>query len=317
MHLHPIQHKILKCLKEQESLGGMGEIELAKNLELNQIVINEHLKSLINHDFVMGFSEPNMEGIDYYLMVQLKNKGYIYLENPNNLETNDFFYTTNNLTETMEENFKLILDLINTTDFRGDDEIAENIDIELDEVRFYLKEMSGKQLIELHKIIFFESDPYECQVSEITPKGKMFLKGKININDNDQLETQRNIYVNDSNYFESMNGSNNQFNSGSGDNVGQDKNITNVYNSQDLSQAAVDIQELLEQLDKTYNTNTTTGKMTIATQAIEQIDNDANLTQKIISAVKSGSISALESLIDHPAASFFIAALEDWQQTRK
>ena len=36
-----------------------------------------------------------------------------------------------------------------------------------------------------------------------------------------------------------------------------------------------------------------------------------------MSALKSGSISALDSLLDHPAASFFIAAIEDWQQTKK
>lgn len=109
----------------------------------------------------------------------------------------------------------------------------------------------------------------------------------------------------------------NQSHSGSGDNVGRDKNTTNIYNSQDLTQAAADIQALLEQLDKTYNPNTTTGKMTIATKAIEKIDNNINLTKRIISALKSGSISAIESLLNHPAASFFIAALEDWQQTKQ
>ena len=36
----------------------------------------------------------------------------------------------------------------------------------------------------------------------------------------------------------------------------------------------------------------------------------------INSALKVGGTSALDSLLDHPAASFAIAALEDWQQTK-
>ena len=107
-----------------------------------------------------------------------------------------------------------------------------------------------------------------------------------------------------------------QSHSGSGDNVGRDKNITNTYNSQDLTQAAADIQALLEQLEQTYPTNTTTGKMAIATEAIQRIDNDPKLAPRILSALKAGGTSALDSLLDHPAASFAIAALEDWQQTK-
>ena len=107
-----------------------------------------------------------------------------------------------------------------------------------------------------------------------------------------------------------------QSHSGSGDNVGGDKNTTNIYNSQDLTQAAADIQALLEQLEKTYPTNTTMGKMAIATEAIKHIDNDPQLAPRILSALKAGGTSALDSLLDHPAASFVIGALADWQQTK-
>ncbi len=54
----------------------------------------------------------------------------------------------------------------------------------------------------------------------------------------------------------------------------------------------------------------------IASQAIQRIDSDPKLTDRILSALKTGGISALDSLLDHPAASFVIAALEDWQQTK-
>ena len=54
----------------------------------------------------------------------------------------------------------------------------------------------------------------------------------------------------------------------------------------------------------------------IATEAIQRIDNDPKLAPRILSALKAGGTSALDSLLDHPAASFVIGALEDWQQTQ-
>ena len=143
------------------------------------------------------------------------------------------------------------------------------------------------------------------------------------------MEGDRNIKINQGNYNENIEGNyyeqkgkNNtmtnitQSHSGSGDNVARDKNITNINNSQDLTQAAADIQALLEQLEETYPTNTTLGKVAIAEEAIQHIDNDPRLTSRILSALKAGGTSALDSLLDHPAASFAIAALEDWQQTK-
>ena len=107
-----------------------------------------------------------------------------------------------------------------------------------------------------------------------------------------------------------------QSHSGSGDNVAGDKNTTNIHNSQDLKQAAAEIQALLGQLERTYRTNTTTGKMAIATEVIKHIDNDPNLTQRILSAFGAGGVSAFEQLLNHPAASFVIGALDDWQQNK-
>jgi len=86
---------------------------------------------------------------------------------------------------------------------------------------------------------------------------------------------------------------------------------------QDLAQAAADIQKLLEQLEKTYSVDTTTGKMTIATKAVEQIENDPGLMQRVFSALKAGGIVAFEKSLNHPAASFAIAALKDWQNSKK
>lgn len=86
---------------------------------------------------------------------------------------------------------------------------------------------------------------------------------------------------------------------------------------QSLAEAAAEIQKLLEQLEKSYSTETTAGKMAIATETISQIDSDPTLAARILSALKEGSISAFEQLLNHPAASFVIGALEDWQKTKE
>ena len=89
----------------------------------------------------------------------------------------------------------------------------------------------------------------------------------------------------------------------------------NEAQRQNLTQAAAEIQELLEQLDKTYDTGTYSGKVQVGSEAIKTIENNPELKARIISALQAGGISALESLIDHPAATFVVAALEDWRNT--
>ena len=90
------------------------------------------------------------------------------------------------------------------------------------------------------------------------------------------------------------------------------------YNqSQSLADAAAEIQKLLKQLEQSYPTDTTTGKMSIATEVINRIDSNPTLTGRILSSLKAGSIQALAQALNHPAASFVIAALEDWQKSKK
>ncbi|NEP54849.1 MAG: hypothetical protein F6K65_41125 [Moorea sp. SIO3C2] len=95
----------------------------------------------------------------------------------------------------------------------------------------------------------------------------------------------------------------------------------NYYNNpeqkQNLAEAAAEIQQLLETLDKTYPTDTTTGKMEVATAAVEQIETNPGLSNRVVSALKAGGVSAVEQLLNHPAASFFIGALQDWQETQQ
>ncbi|MBW4479938.1 MAG: hypothetical protein KME54_24630 [Tolypothrix brevis GSE-NOS-MK-07-07A] len=99
----------------------------------------------------------------------------------------------------------------------------------------------------------------------------------------------------------------------------QVRDSSNTYNQdhkQSLADAAAEIQTLLEQLEKTYPANTTTGKMAIATEALAQIEGDKSLSERVLSALKVGGVSAFEQLLNHPAASFVIGALGDWQKTK-
>ena len=101
------------------------------------------------------------------------------------------------------------------------------------------------------------------------------------------------------------------------DNRKRDENYINIHESQDLTRAAKDIKTLLQQLEKDYQFNTIYDKMNIATKAIEYIEQDANLNKRVLNSLKAGGASTLESLLDHPAARIVMAALEDWQQTKK
>ena len=90
----------------------------------------------------------------------------------------------------------------------------------------------------------------------------------------------------------------------------------NEAQQQTFAEAAAEIQQLLEQLDKTYSTDTTTDKMIIAAEAVKQIDSNPTLTARILSALKVGGVKAFEQFLSHPAASFVIGALEAWQKTK-
>ncbi len=94
------------------------------------------------------------------------------------------------------------------------------------------------------------------------------------------------------------------------------KDSFNTYgNQKSLAEAAFEIQQLLEQLEKSYPSKTTVEKLTFAAEAISRIDSDPKLRPKVISALKAGGMQALAQALNHPVVSFFIAALEDWQNS--
>jgi hypothetical protein len=102
------------------------------------------------------------------------------------------------------------------------------------------------------------------------------------------------------------------------DNARQQANQYNysLEQRQTLAEAAAEIQKLLEQLSQTYSTDTLSERMQLAMEAVTRIESNPNLMQRLVSSLQAGGVSALEQLLNHPAASFVIAALEDWKKTK-
>ena len=80
------------------------------------------------------------------------------------------------------------------------------------------------------------------------------------------------------------------------DNARQQAN-QNIHQSTDqsLAQAAKDIKDLLDQLDKDYDSTTPTGQAMISAKVIESIEKNPTLKARVINALKEGGITALES----------------------
>ena len=80
--------------------------------------------------------------------------------------------------------------------------------------------------------------------------------------------------------------------------------------NQKLTEAAKEIKDLLDQLDKEYDRNTLSGQAMINAKAIEAIDKNPRLKDRIVNALKEGGSSALEELVDYPAIKILVATLK-------
>ncbi|PZO41190.1 MAG: GTPase [Pseudanabaena frigida] len=103
--------------------------------------------------------------------------------------------------------------------------------------------------------------------------------------------------------------SNQQYSFG-GDYVSSDKIGLQTNNSQNLAEAAKEIKELLDQLSEEYNPNTEKGQNLMKDEAVNAIKKDSPLQQKIVEALKEGSVTALEEAINHPVAKIVIATIK-------
>jgi hypothetical protein len=93
-----------------------------------------------------------------------------------------------------------------------------------------------------------------------------------------------------------------------GDKIGRDKIVYN--HSPNLVQAAQDIQSLIAQFSKDYDTNTPLGQIQMSNKVIESIEGNPTLKQRTFNAIKEGGATALEEAINHPVAKITIATLK-------
>ncbi|EKU96821.1 hypothetical protein Lepto7375DRAFT_0736 [Leptolyngbya sp. PCC 7375] len=85
---------------------------------------------------------------------------------------------------------------------------------------------------------------------------------------------------------------------------------------QNLVDTATEIQQLLKHLEKTYSADTSIGKMQLATEAVSHIEANLDWKERVVSALQAGGVGALASLLNHPAASFLLEAVKDWQTNK-
>jgi HEAT repeat protein len=94
-----------------------------------------------------------------------------------------------------------------------------------------------------------------------------------------------------------------------GDQIGIQHNYAPETN---LAEAAVEIQLLLDQLAKTYPTNTETDKKNFVVEVVNQIKQRPTLRDRTWSALKSGSIEAVKVIANHPTISIPVEIVRGW-----
>jgi hypothetical protein len=85
---------------------------------------------------------------------------------------------------------------------------------------------------------------------------------------------------------------------------------------QNLAEAAKEIQQLLTQLDQSYPTDTVAGQMQVAQEVMKEIEQNMPLGDRLLSAIRAGGTEALKQTLNHPAATFVLALIDDWQKTK-
>jgi hypothetical protein len=97
-------------------------------------------------------------------------------------------------------------------------------------------------------------------------------------------------------------------------NVEGEQIISSSEQKRNLTEAAQEIQQLLQILEQSYLVDTTAEKMILAAEVIRRIDINPSMKQRVLNALKAGGAEAFKQLLNHPVTNILIGALEDWQQ---
>lgn len=92
--------------------------------------------------------------------------------------------------------------------------------------------------------------------------------------------------------------------------------IHNQAQQQSLTEAAAEIQTLLEQLSQTYPTETLTEQAIVAEQALDRIENNPTLKKRVIEVIQAMGVEAFREFIDHPVVNVLLAGIEKWKESK-
>ena len=88
----------------------------------------------------------------------------------------------------------------------------------------------------------------------------------------------------------------------------------NEIDSKILKETVAKVQYLLEEVSKTYPTETLTQQAVVAEQVIQEINNDFTLKQRVVSAIKAMGVEAFMEGIDHPVANILRAGMDGFKK---
>lgn len=101
-------------------------------------------------------------------------------------------------------------------------------------------------------------------------------------------------------------------------NASNSMSVENVVNNVDY--VALEIQQLIKQLEQSHLVNTKEEQRIVAEEAIKRIESDPTWKQRVINAAKEGGLAALEKTLektlDNPIGALITAAIKGWLEAK-
>jgi hypothetical protein len=116
------------------------------------------------------------------------------------------------------------------------------------------------------------------------------------------MSGDRNINMGSGNYIENVNG---------------DYIQGEQYNNYGVNDAVQEVQAILAELQDPDLPDSQAGRMMLAARVVNFIEQKSGLQQKLVGALRGGSLKAFEKALDNPAGAFIVGAIEGWINEKK
>ena len=87
-----------------------------------------------------------------------------------------------------------------------------------------------------------------------------------------------------------------------------------INHKQSLAESASEIQQLLQILNQSYPTDITEDSQAEIEVAVKGINKNPQLKERLINALKAGSMETVKELMDNPYVNILMAAYEGWKE---